>query len=69
VPETGLVHALGYSFPSGHSTAAAAGWLTIALVLSRLTTCWGARVASVAGAVVLALQVYDERDRGPKAPA
>lgn len=32
-----LVDALGYGFPSGHSTAAAAGWLSAALVLSHLT--------------------------------
>lgn len=56
-PEDGLVDALGYSFPSGHSTAAAAGWLTIALVLSMLTDRWGARVTMVAGAVTIALLV------------
>ena len=37
-PETNaLVTALGFGFPSGHSTAAAAGWLSAALVLSALT--------------------------------
>jgi undecaprenyl-diphosphatase len=37
-PTTGaLVHALGYAFPSGHSTTAAAAWLTSAVVLGSLT--------------------------------
>jgi undecaprenyl-diphosphatase len=37
-PGTGaLVTALGYAFPSGHSTAAAASWLSSALVLGSLT--------------------------------
>lgn len=56
-PDSGLVNALGYSFPSGHATAAAAGWLAIALVLCLVTTRWSARVAFVTGAVVIALLV------------
>ncbi|MHB1063291.1 MAG: bifunctional DedA family/phosphatase PAP2 family protein [Georgenia sp.] len=56
-PDAGLVPALGYSFPSGHSTAAAAGWLAIALVLFRFAPRWEARVALVTGAVVIALLV------------
>ena len=37
-PESGaLVHALGYAFPSGHSTTAAAAWLSSAVVLGSLT--------------------------------
>ena len=56
-PDAGLVRALGYSFPSGHSTASAAGWLAVALVLFVVVTSWGARVALVTGAVVIALLV------------
>jgi undecaprenyl-diphosphatase len=56
-PDAPLIPVLGYSFPSGHATGAAAGWLAIALVLAGLTTRWTVRVALVTGAVVIALLV------------
>jgi Uncharacterized membrane-associated protein len=50
-----LVRALGYGFPSGHSTAAA-GWLSAALVLGWLTRSVALRVGLAAvAAVVVAL--------------
>lgn len=53
-PDTGaLVRALGYGFPSGHSTAAAAGWLSAALVLGWLTRSVALRVSLGAGAAVV----------------
>ena len=37
-PESGaLVNALGYAFPSGHSTTGAATWLSVAVVMGSLT--------------------------------
>jgi undecaprenyl-diphosphatase len=60
-PDEGLVTALGYSFPSGHSTAAAAGWGTLALVLFGLTRRWGTRVAMTAGTVAVVLLVGTSR--------
>ncbi len=39
-----LVGALGYGFPSGHSTQAAAAWLAVALVLGSMTRSTAARV-------------------------
>lgn len=56
-PAGGLVRALGYAFPSGHSTAAAAGWLGIALVVVPLTRHVAARVVVLAVAVVVVLLV------------
>lgn len=45
-PETGaLVDALGYAFPSGHSTTAAAAWLAAAVVVGSLTRSTAARIA------------------------
>ncbi len=32
-PDDGLVNAIGYAFPSGHATAAAAGWIALAFVI------------------------------------
>jgi undecaprenyl-diphosphatase len=49
-----LVHAVGYAFPSGHSTAAAAGWLGLALVLGTLTQRRPRKVALVCAALVIA---------------
>lgn len=49
-----LVDALGYGFPSGHSTAAAAGWLAAALVTAQLTARVTVRVTAIVGAVVVA---------------
>jgi undecaprenyl-diphosphatase len=48
-----LVRAIGYGFPSGHSTAAAAGWLSAALVLGWLTSSVALRVT--VGAVAIAI--------------
>jgi membrane protein DedA with SNARE-associated domain/membrane-associated phospholipid phosphatase len=48
-----LVEALGYAFPSGHSTAAAAGWLAAALVAGSLTRSFPARVSLLAAALVV----------------
>ncbi|MCW2636920.1 MAG: phospholipid phosphatase [Blastococcus sp.] len=59
-PESGaLVHALGYAFPSGHSTTAAAAWLSTAVVLASLTPrrAWRAGLGVVAIAVVLLVGV------------
>jgi undecaprenyl-diphosphatase len=39
-----LVHALGYAFPSGHSTTAAAAWLSAAVVLGSLSRSRARRV-------------------------
>lgn len=33
-PDDRLVHAVGYAFPSGHATFAAAGWLAVAVLLA-----------------------------------
>ena len=55
-PESGaLVRALGYAFPSGHSTTAAATWLAMAVVLGSLVTSRGLRLraGALAGVVVL----------------
>jgi membrane-associated phospholipid phosphatase len=54
-PSTGaLVKALGYAFPSGHSTAAAAAWLSAAIVLGTLlgSPVWRALVIGLAVVVV-----------------
>jgi membrane-associated phospholipid phosphatase len=56
-PADGLVKALGYAFPSGHSTAAAAGWLAIALVVLPLTRRVALRVTAVVVALVIAVLV------------
>jgi membrane protein DedA with SNARE-associated domain/membrane-associated phospholipid phosphatase len=57
-PDThALVIALGYGFPSGHSTAAAAGWLSAALVLGWLTRSVALRVSLGAGAAVVVMLV------------
>jgi membrane-associated phospholipid phosphatase len=56
-PHTGaLVHALGYGFPSGHSTTATAGWLSAAVLLSSLTHRTARRVViGTVAALVVAL--------------
>ena len=51
-----LVDALGYGFPSGHSTAAAAGWLSAAVLWICLTRSAGLRVIlAVVATLVVAL--------------
>ncbi|MGH4025014.1 MAG: phosphatase PAP2 family protein [Pseudonocardiaceae bacterium] len=49
-----LVDAVGYSFPSGHATAAAAGWLSLALAFAARTPRRGLAVALAGTAVVIA---------------
>jgi undecaprenyl-diphosphatase len=56
-PGAGLVTALGYSFPSGHAAAAAAGWGAIAVVLMELTTRWSTRVVLATAGLLIALLV------------
>lgn len=52
-----LVEALGYGFPSGHSTQAAAAWLGMAVVLGSLTRSAGVRAAIGAVALVVVAMV------------
>jgi membrane-associated phospholipid phosphatase len=60
-PDDRLVHAVGYAFPSGHATFAAAGWPALALLLA---AAWPARrralvaAALVVTAIVGASRVY-----------
>lgn len=56
-PDGALVEVVGYAFPSGHATAATAGWLSVALVLAGLTARTGRKVALVAAALLIALIV------------
>ncbi|MFH5824160.1 phosphatase PAP2 family protein [Georgenia sp. AZ-5] len=46
-PDEGLVAALGYSFPSGHATTAAAVWGALALMACRLARGRGGRAAAI----------------------
>jgi undecaprenyl-diphosphatase len=48
-----LVHALGYAFPSGHSTAGAATWFSLAVLGSSFTRSTARRVLMTGVAVVL----------------
>ncbi len=52
-----LVDALGYAFPSGHATAATAGWLSVAIMLNGLTTRWARKVAMITVALLIAALV------------
>jgi len=52
-PEDGLVDTIGYAFPSGHSTAAAAGWIAIAFVVGGVAASRRLRLAVFAAAVVV----------------
>jgi membrane-associated phospholipid phosphatase len=64
-PDDRLVHAIGYAFPSGHATFAAAGWLALAILLAGV---WPRRrtalvavalvVISIVGASRVYLQVH-----------
>jgi membrane-associated phospholipid phosphatase len=64
-PDDRLVHAVGYAFPSGHATFAAAGWLAVAVLLA---VAWPARrralfatalaVTAIVGASRVYLQVH-----------
>ena len=53
-PDDALIDAIGYAFPSGHATNAAACWLALALALGGLTASWPRRVALVTAAVLIA---------------
>lgn len=55
-----LVHAGGYSFPSGHTSAAAAAWIAVALVLGRNRS-RRTRALLSAGAVLIAAAVATSR--------
>jgi undecaprenyl-diphosphatase len=55
-----LVNASGYSFPSGHASAAAAGYLALALVVAALRPGWNRRLL-VAGAIAIAIIVATTR--------
>jgi len=57
-PGTGaLVAASGYGFPSGHATAAAAGWLSAALVIGSLTRRVAVRIAIAVTGILLVVLV------------
>ncbi len=53
-PQDALFDALGYGFPSGHSTNAVTAWLTLAVLLGAPSTRRARRVALLAAAVVIA---------------
>jgi len=53
-PDDALIDAIGYAFPSGHATNAAACWLGLALALGGLTGSWPRRVALVTAALLIA---------------
>jgi len=52
-----LVDALGYAFPSGHSTAAAAGWLAATIVAGSLARSFALRVSLLAVALLIVVLV------------
>jgi membrane-associated phospholipid phosphatase len=52
-----LVDALGYAFPSGHSTTGAAAWLATAVVLASMIRATPLRVAIGTGAVVIVVLI------------
>lgn len=56
-----LVHASGYSYPSGHSLTSAAIYLTIALLIGRYMPTHRARVAVIAVALVLIAMISFSR--------
>ena len=56
-----LTEAAGYSYPSGHATASAALYLTVALLICRYVPARRARFGVIAGAVVLILLVAFSR--------
>ncbi len=56
-----LVEASGYSYPSGHSLSSAALYLTIALLIGRYLRSHRARVAVIAGSLVLIAMVSFSR--------
>ncbi|MFN8021266.1 MAG: phosphatase PAP2 family protein [Acidimicrobiales bacterium] len=59
-PVLHLVEAGGWSFPSGHTSAAAAGWMAVALVLGRNRP-RRVRAGLAAGAVLIATAVATSR--------
>jgi len=52
-----LIEALGHAFPSGHSTAAAAGWLAAAIVAGSLGRSFALRISLLATALLVILLV------------
>ncbi len=56
-PSGGIISAMGYSFPSGHATAAAAGWGALLLLLIPLARRWGVRVTMATTATLIVLLV------------
>jgi undecaprenyl-diphosphatase len=52
-PEDGLVDTIGYAFPSGHSTAAAAGWIALAFVVGATVATRRARLLILAAALLI----------------
>lgn len=52
-PEDGLVDSIGYAFPSGHSTAAAAGWIALAFVVGAAAGTRRARLLLLASALAV----------------
>ncbi|MEJ7798281.1 MAG: bifunctional DedA family/phosphatase PAP2 family protein [Solirubrobacteraceae bacterium] len=52
-PQDALIDAIGYAFPSGHATNAAAVWLSVALALGAMTANWGYKVALLAVALLI----------------
>lgn len=49
-----LVDAVGYAFPSGHATAAAAGWLALAVALAARTPRNTLKIVAISAAVLIA---------------
>ena len=56
-PDDALIDAIGYAFPSGHATNAAACWLGLAIALGGLTASWQRKVALVTAAALIAALV------------
>ena len=53
-PAQALVDVMTYGFPSAHATAAAAGWISLAIVLGARTPRRGGKIALGMGAVLIA---------------
>jgi membrane-associated phospholipid phosphatase len=53
-PDDRLVHVVGYAFPSGHATFAAAGWLALALLLAAV---WPARRRALVAAAIVVIAI------------
>jgi len=53
-PDDRLVQAIGYAFPSGHATFAAAGWLAVAILLARV---WPRRRTALLAAALVVIAI------------